>query len=126
MKRAVGVVLKLHERQSKHINFHTLLKSVYCFLSFRVTVRTDSGHDVCKRWQKQVLQTDEVILIKKFFKEDDLPRNIPISFYVKFMLKINQTRGSLKRVFLSIIDFESCSFVVMITKFFSLYQSNGV
>ena len=85
IKHAVGVVLKLLETIKQQI-FTLFLQSVYYFLSFRVAVSTNSGHDVSKRWRKQMLQTDEVLLLKNFVREDDLPRNILISFCVKFLI----------------------------------------
>ena len=50
-----------------------------------------SGHDVSKRWSKQVQQTDDFLSIRNFVKEDDIPRNLLTSFHVKFMIYINET-----------------------------------
>ena len=81
---AMGVVLKLHE---------TITAQLFTmFLPFRVAVKTmTSGHDVSKRWSKQVQQTDDFLSIRNFVKEDDIPRNLLTSFHVKFMIYINET-----------------------------------
>lgn len=67
------------------ISYEAIMLNGIC-LNCRVTLKSESGTEIKRKWKQEMVKSGEAVLVEKFVSMGEIPENAMLSFQIQMLM----------------------------------------